>query len=374
MDLLGDLGSQDQLESARLELAAAKAATHSLSMELRLSKQTVEALSKENEALKSENAVLKEMVLESSSSSSLPAAPHRNVPTPLSPGASHTLQPTSTFPSPHKPHCLCVTHPPSASYVITGGSDSKIFKTLYGLYTETGDVLPSSSSSSSTPSPSSQTFMGELSSPVLLLASDSTHVYASCMAGTVNSCPLSPPHAFTPLQFKHSKTPTALLLTSTHLLSSSNDASLHVHDIAGNATQTHKFPSPITAAACTDTDVYLYLVSISMYTLSSLSSPSPQPSRSIHLNDRPFDNHQSFSVLWMSLSSSHLSVTTDASRTQVYDLKTLDLAKNLYGHATGAFSTARSAFDPTGTLLLVTDDDENALCCVEVQTGDVRWR
>ena len=45
-------------------------------------------------------------------------------------------------------------------------------------------------------------------------------------------------------------------------------------------------------------------VSISVYPLPSLSTTTPPPPLStIHLNDRPFDDHKSFDVLHMSLSS-----------------------------------------------------------------------
>ena len=80
----------------------------------------------------------------------------------------------------------------------------------------------------------------QLFSPVIHLASTKTTLYTSTISGTVHSCPLSPPYSFTALPFKHSKSPTALLLTSTHLISTGNDSAMHVYDLESRETYTHK--------------------------------------------------------------------------------------------------------------------------------------
>ncbi|GMH56306.1 hypothetical protein TrRE_jg10919 [Triparma retinervis] len=176
LNLMQGQGTDDQLQSARTELGAAKEQNALLKNKIHTLNSTVSTLTAEKTALQSEVAALREMLaLDPPASASSTSSSLLSPLFPPSPPTTLTL--SNNIPSPSKSNITAVASTPTCTY--TAHSDRTVYSISHGLYDSKGGLLPTRST---TPVAYS---LGNVSAPVVALEVVDRKVVAACLDGKV---------------------------------------------------------------------------------------------------------------------------------------------------------------------------------------------
>mmetsp|Transcript_3274 Transcript_3274/g.7772 ORF Transcript_3274/g.7772 Transcript_3274/m.7772 type:complete len:429 (+) Transcript_3274:88-1374(+) len=387
MDLLGDIGANDQLTSTRAENEVLKEQVKTL-------KQRCSVLTVENEALKAEVEMYRSEVAISGIHSSPLAAGTR-------PGFVGTPEKDHFVKSGDGTFCqhkskllenchgvsnvLCCSLSMDDAILCTGGADKKLSLALWNH-------------SSDNTSPTTTTTI-ECDAPVIAVdfsrhGRKSNFVAAGCMDGSVKVCFVETDRSssnicaeeIAPGRIRHGKYVKCLAWSSTEniLATASADGCVQIHKLEWNfidatgATlekiQTLQLSGAVESLCFREDHLCCYARGSSCLNCFDLRDNFAQ--QKINLNRGPgnacFDDHVSFAVMDIAaFQSDYLALATDSSRNIIMDWRSSNQVRNLYGHKNDSYSQPKLAWSKNGQYLYGNSQHESTICVWDIASSSI---
>mmetsp|Transcript_19808 Transcript_19808/g.25500 ORF Transcript_19808/g.25500 Transcript_19808/m.25500 type:complete len:436 (-) Transcript_19808:107-1414(-) len=400
MDLLGDLGTDDQLTSARAE----NVVLHQKVKELTV---RVKALSIENESLKAEVEIYRKEVAVPTFSKLALGQEMEGVEEATGGGddfvrAGNGIYPKKNEVSAPKMHGVsnisaCALSPDDV-VLATGGADSTLRLLPWGAAEGAMDVE----------SVVKQAASVQCSAPVISVAFSPVlrNVLAvGCMDGSVglvyyqssggsNSITLAT--SFVPLEKKHVKYVRKVAWSPNQniFVSTSADGCIYMYKVEKKADLMEDDDTPklevtlvesfhltgaVEACCFSEDKLICYVRGTPHLTFFDLSNDMKQTL--INFNQQEgtaaggFSDHVSFAILDLRpYKNQYLAAATDASRNIILDLKTGKVLKNLYGHSNDGFSQPKVCWSQSGQYLLGNTQDASVVCVWDIASQQIVQR
>jgi WD40 repeat protein len=433
MDLLGDIGQEDQLTSARAENAVLrqKVAELKLSVQnLTLEKAALQAEVEEYRAAASATATTPTVPTEQLSALSLKPPPGA-----IAAELSHDVVRQSAGSVNAKEYCsvpemvwtnvhdavnpVCVTLSTDATLVIVGAANGALTVLQWGGYCKPNAndaplVIEGLGQNDNDMKKYSATVV--LEAPVVSVATVDIQrcvvIAAGLMNGrvvllTVSTRPsltlsvqeevsLPPRHSkyVTALAWGNSSSSSSSIDATVWLASSSADGTIHVSTVQQSTmarddddatttrvTATHckslHFDEAVPCLCWCQGTIYAYvrgtphLTCVQVFT--DVSSSQDYVVTKLHLNAHPLDDHVSFAVLQLQPSPNgrFLAAATDSNRHMVIDLSLQRIVQNLYDHDADGYSSPKVAWSTNGLYLYSNTQHDARLLVYEVASGRV---
>lgn len=402
MDLLADIGQEDQLTSAREENRVLLAKVKELTVRVHELNATNAALLAEVEMYRAEFASLK------SSSAISENVGEESKEVLVDDGADdfvtagngiYASDPAVTLPNVHGiSNPLCCSLHPNDTLMATGGADGNIILCQWGVA-----LAPGEESSKKAVDDSIKVACG---APVICSAfaqankgRGSPLVAAGCMDGSVIiiHCGLDLEGSANRVlhTFKHEKYVKTICWSPSEQLmaSASADGTIKLHRVGnvvngfdasdGNelsfeVIQSLHFDGPVEAMCFVDNGNSLccYVRGTSYLTYFDLKDEYKQSKYSLNgkaaIGDR-FDDHVSFSVLSLqpSPNGKYIAAATDVARNIIMEAKSDRIVRNLYGHNNDGFSNPKIAWSSSGQYIYGNSQNENCLYVWDVASASM---
>lgn len=391
MDLLGDLGANDQLTSTRAENEIMKE-------QLKVLRARCSVLAVENEALKAEvemyrsEAVAKAGSLSSTEAPGAPGSPRRV------PEVDHFVRSGDGTMCNSKSvllenchgvsNVLCCSLSNDDSVLATGGADRKVSLTLWN---PSGGSDPAAIIESA--------YRVDCGAPVIAVdfsrhGRSQKFLAAGCMDGSVHvlffekdGCS-STIHAeeIAKGKIKHGKYVKCLAWSSTEniLATASADGSIQVHKLEWNfvdatgatleKVQHLQLSGSVESLCFREDHLCCYARGSSNLICFDLRDNFSQ--QKINLNRGPgnacFDDHVSFAVMDISAyQQDYLALATDSSRNIIMDWRSGNQVRNLYGHKNDSYSQPKLAWSKNGQYLYGNSQDESVVCIWDIGSSSI---
>lgn len=403
MDLLADIGQEDQLTSAREENRVLLAKVKELTVR-------VHELNAENAALLAEVEMYRaEFVSMNKSSSGTDANDAEESKEALvDDGADdfvtagngiYASDPVVTLPKVHGiSNPLCSSLHPNDTLLATGGADGNLVLCQWGVALAPGDE-----SSQKAVDDSIKVGCG---APVICAAFAQVNqgrgcplVAVGCMDGSVSiiHCGLDLEDSANRIlhSFKHEKYVKTICFSPSEQLiaSASADGTIKLHQVGNvpnmfdgsdddefslKAIQSLHFDAPVEAMCFVDNGNSLccYVRGTSYLTYFDLKDEYKQSKYSLNgkaaIGDR-FDDHVSFSVLSLQSSPNgkYVALATDVARNIIMEVKSDRIVRNLYGHNNDGFSNPKIAWSSSGQYIYGNSQNENCVCVWDVASASM---
>mmetsp|Transcript_4959 Transcript_4959/g.6860 ORF Transcript_4959/g.6860 Transcript_4959/m.6860 type:complete len:443 (+) Transcript_4959:45-1373(+) len=404
MDLLADIGQEDQLTSAREENRVLLAKVKELTVRVHELNATNAALLAEVEMYRAEFASTK------SSSGIGSYVGEENKEALVDDGADdfvtagngiYASDPAVTLPKMHGiSNPLCCSLHPNDTLMATGGADGNLILCQWGVALAPGDESSKKAVDDSIKvacgapvicSAFAQVTKGR-GSPLPLVA-------AGCMDGSVSiiHCGLDLEDSANRVlySFKHEKYVKTICWSPSEQLvaSASADGTIKLHrvgnvpnmfdgsdgdEFSSELIQSFHFDGPVEAMCFVDegNSLCCYVRETSYLTYFDLKEEYKQSKYSLNgkpaIGDR-FDDHVSFSVLSLQPcpTGKYVAAATDAARNIIMEAKTDRIVRNLYGHNNDGFSNPKIAWSSSGQYIYGNSQNENCVCVWDVASASM---
>ena len=401
MDLLADIGQEDQLTSAREENRVLLAKVKELTVR-------VHELNAENAALLAEVEMYRAEFASSKLLGADVTAEEESKEVLEDDGADDFVtagngvfasDPAVTLPKIHSTaNPLCCSLHPDDTLIATGGADSNLVLCRWGAA-----LAPGEESSIKAVQDSIKIACG---APVICAAFAQVNkgrgyplVAAGCMDGSVKimHCGLDLEDSVNRVlhTFKHEKYVKTICWSPSESLiaSASADGTIKLHrvgnvpslfdesdsnELSVEVIQSLHFDGPVETMCFVDNGNSLccYVRGTSYLSYFDLKEEYKQSKFSLNgkaaIGDR-FDDHVSFSVLSLqpSPNGKYLALATDASRNIVMEVKSDIVRKNLYGHNNDGFSNPKISWSSSGEYIYGNSQNENVVCVWDVASSSM---
>ena len=400
MDLLADIGQEDQLTSAREENRVLQAKVKELTVR-------VHELKAENAALLAEVEIYRKEFASSKSSSSFGENLEEESKEALvddgaddfvtSGNGFFASDPVVTLPNIHgNSNPLCCSLHPDDTLIATGGADGYLKLCRWGIALAPGDE-----SSIKAVNDSIRVGCG---APVICSAFAQVNqargiplVAAGCMDGSVKiiNCGLDNWEDCSERvlnSFKHEKYVKTVCWSPSEpiIASASADGTVKLHRVGNvpnmfdstelpvQSIQSMHFAAPVEAMCFVNkgNSLCCYVRGTSYLTYFDLIDGCKQTKYSLNgkaaIGDR-FDDHVSFSVLSLQPSpkGDYVAAATDVSRNIILKANSDRIVRNLYGHTNDGFSNPKIAWSSSGQYIFGNSQNENCVCVWDVASSSL---
>ena len=399
MDLLADIGQEDQLTSAREENKVLKAKVKELTVRVHELKAENAALLAEVEIYREEYAKPSSGVAANVGEESKEALVDDGAHDFVNAGNGiYASDPAVTLPKIHGiSNPLCCSLHPDDTLIATGGADSNLILCRWGIALAPGDE-----SSKKAVDDSIKVGCG---APVICTAFAQVNkgrgcplVAAGCMDGSVRiiHCgDLEDAAKRVLYSFKHERHVKTICWSPSEpiIASASADGTIKLHrvgnmpnmfdrsdsnELSFEAIQSMHFDGPVEAMCFVDNGNSLccYVRGTSYLTYFNLKDEYKQSKYSLNgksaIGDR-FDDHVSFSVLSLqpSPNGKYVAAATDAARNIIVEANSDRIVRNLYGHNNDGFSNPKLAWSSSGQYIYGNSQNENCVCVWDVASSSL---
>eukprot|EP00592_Proboscia_alata_P002304 CAMPEP_0194370130 /NCGR_PEP_ID=MMETSP0174-20130528/18443_1 /TAXON_ID=216777 /ORGANISM="Proboscia alata, Strain PI-D3" /LENGTH=435 /DNA_ID=CAMNT_0039147427 /DNA_START=65 /DNA_END=1372 /DNA_ORIENTATION=+ len=390
MDLLGDLGANDQLTSTRAENKVLLAKVKELEAKVSELNLTNATLLAEVEMYR------KDAALPSFSNLALGAASMEEDDTPQNTGSYFVQSGNGDYPKeaavtltslhgPSNPLC-CALHPTDDSLLVTGGADSCVSVVQWGAA-----LSPSPDASQKTVEDAVR--YSCQGGPVVAaafggVAGSGCFVGCGCMDGSVTVFSYdSMEKSLVPVDgvvVKHSRYVKDVVWSPRDpiVATSSADGTVYLTRVNNGALETVStlhLSGPVEAMAFLDGDTLVVYVRDTPYlSYFDLRDDMKQTTHSLNVAGPTgkSDTHVSFAVLQLQPSpcGKFLACATDTSRQIIMEAHTTNQVRNLYGHVNDGFSTPKIGWSSNGQYLLGNTQEDTSVCVWDISSGSIVQR
>jgi WD40 repeat protein len=393
MDLLADIGAEDQLISARTENATLKAKVKELT-------EQVKVLTVDNAALLAEVEIYrKEAALPTFSKLALGQAPpdddNMDLTSDYMPGddfvrAGNGVYPSEAVVTLHNLHGsanpLCCALNENDTILASGGADSHLVLCQWGAA-----LSPSPNASAQVVQSAARIPCG---APVICTAFSAPGlVAAGCMDGSIHVCMYETIGGQSGLQvkpvqvtLKHSKyvkdlawSPVAPILAT-----ASADGNIYVTMVNQECMETLitlHLPGTVECLCFSRDGTTLFCYARDTPYLSCFDVEKKFEQTKVNLNkgggaNGGFEDHVSFAVMNMSVSPNdkYIVLATDASRNIVLEIASGKQVRNLYGHMNDEFSQPKVGWSHNNSYILGNSQEESCICVWDIASSNIVQR
>ncbi|KAG7366238.1 WD-40 repeat-containing protein [Nitzschia inconspicua] len=394
MDLLGDLGTEDQLTSTRAENKVLKERVEYLEGRCKV-------LTVENEALKAEVEIYRnEAAASNIHASTVPASITEGTPQSTTKvtvqddfvkggDGIYTKSKEILIENLHGPsNILCCSLSNDDSMLATGGADQYIslcpWTRAFGNTSSTTSDLVQSSTRINCDAPVIAVDFARKGHSTKFLA-------AGCMDGSVHVIHYETTDGVLEAtkvahgSIKHAKYVRTLVWSPNDnvLATASADGSIQVHKLNWNLfdpssvtmekIQTLQLSGPVESMCFHDNHLCCYARGTPYLIYFDLQDNFTQTK--INLNQGPgnagFDEHVSFAVMDIASHGSYLALATDTSRNIIVDFQTGRQIRNLYGHDNDGFSQPKIAWSKNGQYLYGNSQNDSVICVWDIASSEI---